>query len=51
MLGDEFVNEFSDEESLRFDLETARSATGNFSDAQKLGRGGFGAVYKVITFI
>nr|XP_023885858.1 cysteine-rich receptor-like protein kinase 10 [Quercus suber] len=33
-------------ESLQFDFITIRSATDNFSDANKLGRGGFGAVYR-----
>ncbi|CAL9077251.1 unnamed protein product [Musa acuminata var. zebrina] len=33
-------------ESLLFDLATLRSATNNFSDANKLGEGGFGPVYK-----
>ena len=30
-----------------FDLTTILSATNNFSDANKLGQGGFGPVYKV----
>ncbi|XP_022723473.1 putative receptor-like protein kinase At4g00960 isoform X2 [Durio zibethinus] len=33
-------------ESLQFDFATIRSATNNFSEANKLGQGGFGAVYK-----
>ncbi|XP_058092234.1 cysteine-rich receptor-like protein kinase 10 isoform X2 [Magnolia sinica] len=33
-------------DSLQFDLVTIRAATNNFSDANKLGQGGFGAVYK-----
>ncbi|XP_022723493.1 putative receptor-like protein kinase At4g00960 isoform X1 [Durio zibethinus] len=33
-------------ESLQFDFATVRVATNNFSDAFKLGQGGFGAVYK-----
>ncbi|THU47015.1 hypothetical protein C4D60_Mb09t11040 [Musa balbisiana] len=33
-------------ESLLFDLSTLRVATVNFSDENKLGEGGFGAVYK-----
>uniref|UniRef100_A0A1D1YRZ4 Cysteine-rich receptor-like protein kinase 10 n=1 Tax=Anthurium amnicola TaxID=1678845 RepID=A0A1D1YRZ4_9ARAE len=33
-------------ESLLFDIGTLRTATGNFSDANKLGEGGFGPVYK-----
>ena len=35
-------------ESLRFDLHTIKAATQNFSRDNKLGQGGFGAVYKVI---
>lgn len=35
-------------ESLLFDLSTLRIATCNFSDENKLGEGGFGAVYKVL---
>ncbi|GAU14940.1 hypothetical protein TSUD_47340 [Trifolium subterraneum] len=31
---------------LQFDFETVRLATSNFSDANKLGQGGFGTVYK-----
>ncbi|MQM18876.1 hypothetical protein Taro_051877 [Colocasia esculenta] len=33
-------------ESLSFDLSTLRVATGNFSELNLLGQGGFGAVYK-----
>ncbi|XP_026421307.1 cysteine-rich receptor-like protein kinase 7 [Papaver somniferum] len=33
-------------ESLRFDLDTIKAATGNFSNDNKLGKGGFGYVYK-----
>ncbi|XVE87855.1 hypothetical protein DITRI_Ditri19aG0021700 [Diplodiscus trichospermus] len=33
-------------ESLQIDFATVRVATNNFSDANKLGQGGFGAVYK-----
>ncbi|GAB4831020.1 hypothetical protein Ancab_005035 [Ancistrocladus abbreviatus] len=33
-------------ESLQFDFGTIRAATENFCEANKLGRGGFGAVYK-----
>ncbi|XP_039020161.1 putative receptor-like protein kinase At4g00960 [Hibiscus syriacus] len=32
--------------SLQLDFATVRTATNNFSDANKLGQGGFGAVYK-----
>ena len=34
-------------ESLQFNLASIRNATDNFSDSNKLGQGGFGAVYKV----
>lgn len=34
-------------ESLEFNLNSMRVATENFSDANKLGQGGFGIVYKV----
>ena len=34
-------------ESLLFRLPTLRVATVNFAEANKLGEGGFGAVYKV----
>ncbi|KAL2324318.1 hypothetical protein Fmac_023376 [Flemingia macrophylla] len=33
-------------ESLQFNLDTIRAATGNFSDSNKLGQGGFGDVYR-----
>lgn len=39
---------YSSAESLVFDSETLRIATGNFCDANKLGEGGFGPVYQVI---
>jgi len=35
-------------ESVQFDLKTIESATSNFSERNKLGKGGFGEVYKVI---
>ncbi|KAK9090858.1 hypothetical protein Sjap_024035 [Stephania japonica] len=35
------------EESLQFALDTIRKATNDFADANKLGRDGFGVVYKV----
>ncbi|CAN6552853.1 unnamed protein product [Malus baccata var. baccata] len=38
--------EISCAESLQYEFDTIRSATDDFSDANKLGRGGFGAVYK-----
>lgn len=41
------MEEIVSAKSLQFDFETIRVATDNFSDANKLGQGGFGAVYKV----
>ncbi|TKY51081.1 Cysteine-rich receptor protein kinase 25 [Spatholobus suberectus] len=38
--------EISAAESLRFDFSTIEAATNKFSDANKLGEGGFGEVYK-----
>ena len=40
-------NEITTLESLQYDLATIQAATNNFSDDNKLGEGGFGAVYKV----
>jgi hypothetical protein len=34
-------------ESLQFNFDTIRVATSNFSEANKLGHGGFGVVYQV----
>jgi len=34
-------------ESLQFNFDTIRVATEDFSDSNKLGQGGFGAVYRV----
>ncbi|GLT64230.1 hypothetical protein SLA2020_367360 [Shorea laevis] len=42
----ETVDEIISAESLQFDFATIRVATENFSDANRLGQGGFGAVYK-----
>ncbi|TVU19967.1 hypothetical protein EJB05_36152, partial [Eragrostis curvula] len=38
--------EMGSSDSLQYDLNTLRIATGNFSDQNKLGQGGFGPVYK-----
>lgn len=40
------LNEMEDVELLQLDFGTVRAATGNFSEDNKLGQGGFGAVYK-----
>ena len=40
-------DEILEVESLHFNLASIRNATDNFSDSNKLGQGGFGAVYKV----
>ncbi|XP_059439294.1 cysteine-rich receptor-like protein kinase 44 [Corylus avellana] len=42
----EAVDEISSVESLQFDFGTIKLATDNFSNENKLGQGGFGAVYK-----
>lgn len=39
-------DEIPQPDSLQYDLESIRVATNNFSDANKLGQGGFGFVYK-----
>uniref|UniRef100_A0A7N2RAN1 Uncharacterized protein n=1 Tax=Quercus lobata TaxID=97700 RepID=A0A7N2RAN1_QUELO len=39
-------DEISSVESLQFDFSTISAATDDFSEANKLGQGGFGAVYK-----
>ncbi|XP_044460670.1 cysteine-rich receptor-like protein kinase 25 isoform X2 [Mangifera indica] len=43
---DQNVEDIIDTASLQFDFSTIRIATNNFSDDNKLGQGGFGAVYK-----
>ncbi|KAK7280209.1 hypothetical protein RJT34_25271 [Clitoria ternatea] len=40
--------DFTDVESLQFDLATIDAATNRFSDENKIGQGGFGVVYKGI---
>ncbi|KAK9997132.1 hypothetical protein SO802_021818 [Lithocarpus litseifolius] len=42
----EAVDEITTAEALQFDFGIIRVATDDFSDANKLGQGGFGAVYK-----
>ncbi|EEF43933.1 Serine/threonine-protein kinase PBS1, putative [Ricinus communis] len=45
---DEIIDqrEYSNIESMKFSLSKIKAATNNFSDDNKLGEGGFGAVYK-----
>ncbi|KAK0606843.1 hypothetical protein LWI29_005105 [Acer saccharum] len=40
------VDEIDSEESLQFNFSTIKAATNDFLDDNKLGQGGFGAVYK-----
>ncbi|XP_059436764.1 cysteine-rich receptor-like protein kinase 10 [Corylus avellana] len=42
----EAVDEITSVESLQFNFGTIRAATNNFSDANKIGKGGFGVVYR-----
>ncbi|KAK3146507.1 hypothetical protein QOZ80_3BG0267370 [Eleusine coracana subsp. coracana] len=42
----QYTEEYGDAGSLLFDLSTLRRATSNFAEENKLGHGGFGAVYK-----
>lgn len=42
-------DEIRSAESLQFDFDTIIAATENFSDANKLGQGEFGVVYKVMS--
>ena len=42
------AKEITVEECLIFGLATLKVATNNFSDENKLGKGGFGVVYKVL---
>lgn len=44
----EAVDKISTLESLQHNFVTLKNATENFSDDNKLGKGGFGVVYKVI---
>ncbi|RDX85764.1 Cysteine-rich receptor-like protein kinase 14, partial [Mucuna pruriens] len=43
-------DEITQAQSSQFDFDTIRIATNNFSDANKLGQGGFGPVYKGTLF-
>ena len=46
----EVDDEIQSMESLQCDLSIIRVATNDFSEANKLGQGGFGVVYKVIVY-
>lgn len=41
------LDELNTGESIQYDFSDIRVATNNFSDANKVGEGGYGAVYKV----
>ena len=41
------MDEFRSVEYLQIDFNTTKFATNDFCDANKLGQGGFGVVYKV----
>ncbi|KAA3477886.1 Cysteine-rich RLK 29 [Gossypium australe] len=43
----EAVDEIKNAEALQYDFSTISAATNHFSNSNKLGQGGFGAVYKV----
>ncbi|RXH99350.1 hypothetical protein DVH24_011675 [Malus domestica] len=46
LISDEDMDEIGSAESLQFNFDTIRIATDDFSEANKLGQGGFGSVYK-----
>lgn len=50
LLGETAGEDISNVESLQFDFSIIRAATSDFDEANKLGQGGFGAVYKVIHY-
>lgn len=41
------VDDISNVESLQYEIEKIKAATNGFSEANKLGQGGFGSVYRV----
>lgn len=43
------MDDMSVADSLQHDFERIRAATNDFSEANKLGQGGFGSVYKVVS--
>lgn len=50
-IASDYEEDISTEDSLLYDFNQLQAATNNFSDRNKLGEGGFGAVYKVINWI
>lgn len=44
---DDNIEDINSTESLQYDFGTIEAATNQFSDSNKLGEGGFGAVFKV----
>lgn len=45
---DDDIDEIEISEQLQFNFSTIKDATDDFSNSNKLGQGGFGAVYRVI---
>lgn len=50
-IASDYEEDISTEDSLLYDFNQLQAATNNFSDRNKLGEGGFGAVYKVMKWI
>lgn len=47
----QMAEDIENTDSLFIDLSTLRAATGNFSESNRIGEGGFGSVYKVQSYI